>query len=75
MRETAAAGQGDGGLAVAGIDKDVALGIRRHARGHAGKLAPGFQVVHMMDCRNPNQIIVGEIESWRMQKFVLKGSK
>jgi hypothetical protein len=29
----------------------------------------------MMDCRNPNQIIVGEIESWRMQKFVLKGSK
>ena len=43
--------------------------------GHAGKLAPGFQVVHMMDCRNPNAIIVGEIESWRMQKFVLKGSK
>jgi hypothetical protein len=43
--------------------------------GHAGKLAPGWQVVHMMDCRNPNQIIVGEIESWRMQKFVLKGSK
>jgi hypothetical protein len=43
--------------------------------GHAGKLAPGFQVVHMMDCRNPNQIVVGEIESWRMQKFVLKGSK
>ena len=43
--------------------------------GHAGKLAPGFQVVHMMDCRNPNQIIVGEIESWRMQKLCLKGSK
>jgi sugar lactone lactonase YvrE len=43
--------------------------------GRAGKMAPGFQVVHMMDCRNPNQIIVGEIESWRMQKFVLKGSK
>jgi sugar lactone lactonase YvrE len=42
--------------------------------GHAGKLAPGFQVVHMMDCRNPNQIVVGEIESWRMQKFVLRGS-
>ncbi len=39
--------------------------------GHAGKLAPGFQVVHMMDCRNPDQLIVGEIESWRMQKFVL----
>ena len=40
--------------------------------GHAGKLAPNFQVVHMMDCRNPDQLIVGEIESWRMQKFVLR---
>ena len=39
--------------------------------GHAGKIAPGFQVVHMMDCRNPNVIIPGEIESWRVQKFVL----
>jgi hypothetical protein len=38
--------------------------------GHAGKLAPNFQVVHMMDCRDPNQLIVGEIESWRLQKFV-----
>ena len=42
--------------------------------GHAGKMAPNFQVVHMMDCRNPDQLIVGEIESWRMQKFVLKPS-
>jgi hypothetical protein len=39
--------------------------------GHPGKTAPGFQVVHMMDCRNPNEIIVGEIESWRVQKLVL----
>jgi sugar lactone lactonase YvrE len=40
--------------------------------GHAGKLAPGFQVVHMMDCRNPNEIFVAEIESWRVQKLLLK---
>ena len=40
--------------------------------GHPGKLAPGFQVVHMMDCRNPNQIITGEIESWRVQKLMLQ---
>jgi len=40
--------------------------------GHAGKQVPGFQVVHMMDCRNPNEIIVGEIESWRVQKLVFK---
>jgi DNA-binding beta-propeller fold protein YncE len=40
--------------------------------GHPGKMAPGFQVVHMLDCRNPNEIIVGEIESWRVQKLVFK---
>ncbi len=40
--------------------------------GKPGKLAPNFQVVHMMDCRDPNGIITGEIESWRVQKFLLK---
>jgi NHL repeat-containing protein len=40
--------------------------------GHAGKQLGGFQVVHMMDCRNPDQIIVAEIESWRVQKLMLK---
>jgi len=25
-----------------------------------------------MDCRNPNEIIVAEIESWRVQKLLLK---
>src|SRR6058998_1105149 len=27
-----------------------------------GKIPPGFQVVHMLDCRNPNEVILGEIE-------------
>ena len=40
--------------------------------GHASKELGGFQVVHMMDCRNPNEIIVAEIESWRVQKLMLK---
>ena len=40
--------------------------------GHAGKEFGSFQVVHMMDCRNPNEIVVGEIESWRVQKLILK---
>ena len=40
--------------------------------GHAAKTMGGFQVVHMMDCRNPNEIIVAEIESWRVQKLMLK---
>lgn len=43
--------------------------------GHAGKQAGGFQVVHMMDCRNPNEIFVAEIESWRVQKLLLKPAK
>ena len=30
--------------------------------GHAGKDAGGFQVVHMIDCRSPNEILVAEIE-------------
>jgi hypothetical protein len=28
----------------------------------------------MMDCRNPNEIITGEIESWRVQKLILQSS-
>jgi len=40
--------------------------------GHASKQPGGFQVVHMMDCRNPNEIVVAEIESWRVQKLMLK---
>lgn len=40
--------------------------------GHASKEVGGFQVVHMLDCRNPNEIFVGEIESWRIQKLVLQ---
>jgi sugar lactone lactonase YvrE len=40
--------------------------------GHASKQLGGFQVVHMMDCRNPNEILVAEIESWRVQKLIFK---
>jgi len=40
--------------------------------GHASKQFGGFQVVHMMDCRDPNTIFVSEIESWRVQKLLLK---
>src|SRR5215472_4349488 len=40
--------------------------------GRPGKAAPGFQVVHMIDCRNPNEIIAGEIQTRRVQKLNLK---
>ena len=39
--------------------------------GHASKEHGGFQVVHMMDCRDPNKIVVGEIEAWRVQQLNL----
>src|ERR1043166_3990056 len=40
--------------------------------GKPGKVAPGFQVVHMIDCRNPDRPVLGEIESWRVQRFILQ---
>jgi DNA-binding beta-propeller fold protein YncE len=42
--------------------------------GRPGKIAPGFQVVHKIDCRNPNELILGEIESWRVQKYILQAT-
>jgi DNA-binding beta-propeller fold protein YncE len=42
--------------------------------GKPGKSPPGFQVVHMLDCRNPNEVVLGEIESWRVQKYMLQPS-
>lgn len=43
--------------------------------GHAGKLAGGFQVVHEIDCRNPDELYVAEIEAWRVQKISLKPAR
>src|SRR6202162_3017475 len=42
--------------------------------GRPGKQPPNFQVAPMWDCRNPNEIIAGEIESWRVQKLILQSS-
>ena len=28
----------------------------------------------MLDCRNPNEVVLGEIESWRVQKYILQPS-
>ena len=39
--------------------------------GHAGKLNKEFGSVHEIDCRNPNEIYVGEITNWRVQKLIL----
>lgn len=39
--------------------------------GEAGKAAGQFQTIHGMDCRNPDELIVGEIAAWRVQKIRL----
>jgi len=40
--------------------------------GEAGKQMKQFGSVHEIDCRNENEIIVGELTNWRAQKLLLK---
>ena len=40
--------------------------------GTAGKLLKEFGSVHEMDCRSENELYVGEITNWRVQKLTLK---
>jgi streptogramin lyase len=39
--------------------------------GRAGKLLKEFGSVHEIDCRNDNELLVGEITNWRVQKLSL----
>jgi DNA-binding beta-propeller fold protein YncE len=39
--------------------------------GHAGKLPMEFGTVNQIDCRNPNELLVGELTNWRVQKLTL----
>ena len=40
--------------------------------GEAGKQMKQFGSVHEIDCRNENEILVGELTNWRVQKLLLK---
>jgi len=40
--------------------------------GKAGKLPKEFGTVNQMDCRSQNELIVGEVLNWRVQKLTLK---
>jgi hypothetical protein len=40
--------------------------------GRAGKLLKEFGTLHEIDCRNENELYVGEIGNWRVQKLTLK---
>lgn len=40
--------------------------------GRAGKVLKEFDGAHSLDCRNANEMYVGEAPSWRVQKITLK---
>jgi hypothetical protein len=40
--------------------------------GKAGKLTKEFGIANSIDCRNENELLVGEMTNWRVQKVVLK---
>ncbi|PWT79361.1 MAG: hypothetical protein C5B57_14095 [Blastocatellia bacterium] len=43
--------------------------------GRAGKLPKEFGSVHEIDCRKDNELLVGEITNWRVQKLLLRPSQ
>ena len=43
--------------------------------GTAGKLPKEFGTVNAMDCRNPDTLLVAEVQNWRVQKLTLKPGK
>ena len=43
--------------------------------GSAGKLAKEFGLVNSIDCRSENELLVGELSNWRVQKLTLRAAK
>ncbi len=43
--------------------------------GAGGKQLKEFGTVHQMDCRKDNEVFVGEITNWRVQKLILHPAK
>jgi DNA-binding beta-propeller fold protein YncE len=40
--------------------------------GRAGKLPKEFGLVNSIDCRNDNELLIGELANWRVQKLTLR---
>ena len=43
--------------------------------GSAGKQSKEFGLVNSIDCRNENELLVGELANWRVQKLALRAAK
>jgi DNA-binding beta-propeller fold protein YncE len=41
--------------------------------GRAGRLPKEFNMVNAIECRSENELLVGELANWRVQKLTLKG--
>ena len=41
--------------------------------GRAGKQVKEFGLVNSIDCRSENELLVGELSNWRVQKLTIKG--
>ena len=43
--------------------------------GKAGKMPKEFGVANSLDCRSENELLVGELSNWRVQKLTLRAAK
>ena len=43
--------------------------------GSAGKQPKEFGLVNSLDCRNENELLVGELSNWRVQKLTLRAAR
>jgi DNA-binding beta-propeller fold protein YncE len=43
--------------------------------GSAGKLPKEFGLVNSIDCRNENELLIGELSNWRVQKLTLRAAR
>jgi hypothetical protein len=43
--------------------------------GSAGKLPKQFGLANSIDCRNENELLVGEVANWRVQKVTLRAAR
>jgi hypothetical protein len=43
--------------------------------GSAGKLPKQFGIANSIDCRNENELLIGEMTNWRVQKVTLRAAR
>ena len=62
----------DDGMEDAAIYKVALDGKVLGKFGKAGKMPKEFGVANSIDCRSENELLVGEMTNWRVQKVTLK---